>query len=293
MMNKRLSIIIILVISILYACQSAPTNFPETTSPLPESTESIIHTDEPIQTAAPTSTETGVPTEEPLVEVAPTLIEEPEGEITGMQENLESPDGLVLVGTFYAPEDVEPPWPGVILLHMLWSDRSVWDEYAHELAGNGFAVFALDMRGHGETGGEVNWDLAEEDIQFVWDTLSSRPNIDPGRMGIVGASIGANMALVGGANEPETRTVVLLSPGLSYAGVETSDAMVMYGERPVFIVASQEDNYAASSSEKLHDLAIGESRLEIYQDAGHGTFMLENQPELGREIIDWLQEYLQ
>jgi dienelactone hydrolase len=293
MMNKRLSIIIISVINILSACQSAPTNVPAIPSPLPESTESIIHTDVPIQTAAPTSTETGVPTEEPLVEVTPTFIEEPEGEITSMQENLESPDGLVLVGTFYAPDDVEPPWPGVILLHMLWSDRSVWDGYAHELAGNGFAVFALDMRGHGETGGEVNWDLAGEDIQFVWDTLSSKPNIDPGRMGIVGASIGANLALIGGTNEPETQTVVLLSPGLSYAGVETSDAMVMYGERPVFIVASQEDNYAASSSEKLHDLAIGESRLEIYQDAGHGTFMLENQPELGREIIDWLQEHLQ
>ena len=149
------------------------------------------------------------------------------------------------------------------------------------------------MRGHGETGGEVDWDLAAVDLQQVWDNLAVRADIDPGRMGILGASIGANMALVGGANEPDARTVVLLSPGLSYAGVGTKEAMVTFGERPVFIAASQEDTYAADSSRKLHEIAVGEARLDMYQDAGHGTFMLENEPELGEQIIVWLKEYLQ
>ena len=293
MMNYRILFMIILVVIIPSACQSAPTKLLATASPVPVTTEEILKTDEPTQTTAPTSTRTSPPTQESLPTAPPTVDTSGGSSIIGIQEELETPDGLVLIGTFYAPVDVETPWPGVILLHMLWSERSVWDEYAIELASNGFAVFALDMRGHGETGGEVNWDLAKEDIQLVWDTLASNPNIEAGRMGIVGASIGANMALVSGADEPNTRTVVLLSPGLSYAGVETSDAMVAYGERPVFIAASQEDTYSANSSEKLHELAIGESRLDMYQDAGHGTFMLENQPELGGEIIDWLQEHLQ
>jgi pimeloyl-ACP methyl ester carboxylesterase len=176
---------------------------------------------------------------------------------------------------------------------MLWSDRTVWEDYAHELAGNGIAVFALDMRGHGETGGEVNWDLAEEDIQFVWENLSDRPDIDANRTGIIGASIGANMALISGVNEPQILTVVLLSPGLSYAGVETSDAMFAYGERPVFIVASEEDTYSADSSRTLQELAVGDSRLEMFQGAGHGTNMLENEPGLGAEVIEYLKEFLE
>jgi dienelactone hydrolase len=293
-LKNRILIVVILSFVVLSACQSAPTNLPATASPVPVETEEILKTDEPVATTAPTSTKTSPPTQESLPTAPPTADTSGEGAaIIGIQEELETTDGLVLIGTFYAPEDVEPPWPGVILLHMLWSDRSAWDEYAIELASNGFAVFTLDMRGHGETGGEVNWDLAKEDIQLIWDTLASNPNIDPGRIGIVGASIGANMALVSGADEPDTRTVVLLSPGLSYAGVETTDAMVGYGERPVFIAASQEDTYSANSSEKLYELAIGESRLDMYQDAGHGTFMLENQPELGGEIIVWMQEFLQ
>lgn len=278
----------------LAACQSTPTSPSPTASPIPVSTEPIVQTDEPTQTTAPTSTETSEPEEEPLPEITATSDEpEEEASITGVREELENPDGLVLVGTLYAPVDSEPPWPGVILLHMLWSDRTVWEDYAHELAGNGIAVFALDMRGHGETGGEVNWDLAEEDIQFVWENLADRPDIDANRTGIVGASIGANMALISGENEPQIRTVVLLSPGLSYAGVETSDAMVAYGERPVFIVASEEDTYSADSSRKLHELAVGDSRLEIYQGAGHGTNMLENEPGLGAEVIEYLKEFLE
>ncbi len=294
MMNYKMLLCVILAILILSACQSSPTNQPATTSPQPVSTESAVESDEPLLTTVPTITETIEPKEEPLTEIPSTpSMEEDEVSITAIREEIEASDGLILIGTYYTPANSESPWPGVILLHMLWSDRSAWDEYAYELAGNGFAVFAMDMRGHGETGGEVNWDLAEEDIQLIWDNLSEREEIDPARMGIVGASIGANMALVSGANEPEVRTVVLLSPGLSYAGVETTDAIKAYGERPVFIVASQEDTYAADSSEKLHELAFGESRLEMYQDAGHGTFMLENQPKLRGEIIDWLQDHLQ
>jgi alpha-beta hydrolase superfamily lysophospholipase len=125
---------------------------------------------------------------------------------------------------------------------MLFSDRTAWDEYALQLANAGFAVFALDMRGHGETGGVMDWDLAESDMRQVWENISSRPDIDEDRMGIVGASIGANMALV---------------------------------------------------ARKLEELAKGEVRLEMYQDAGHGTFMLVNEPSLGKQIIEWLEKDLQ
>ena len=294
MMRYAILITGLIIIMFMGACQTPGTGAPPTPTLTIVATESISPTIEPTHTSAPTSTATSPPLEEPQPEVTSTPAEEVAGDaILGVQEEIEAADGLQLIGTFYAPVEFEPPWPGVILLHMLWSDRTAWDEYALQLAGSGFAVFALDMRGHGQTGGEVDWDLAAVDLQEVWDNLAARPDIDPARMGIIGASIGANMALVGGVNEPDTRTVVLLSPGLSYAGVETREAMVTFGERPVFIAASQEDTYAADSSRKLHEIAVGEARLDMFQDAGHGTFMLENEPELDGQIIDWLMEYLQ
>lgn len=202
-------------------------------------------------------------------------------------------DGLDLVGTFYAPQKDPPPWPGVILLHMLYSDRSQWGSFPHQLAESGYGVLSVDLRGHGETGGTIDWDLADNDLEQIWNYLISRPEIDQDRTAMIGASIGANLALVGGSNEESLITVVLLSPGLNYAGVETEPAMISFGDRPVLIVASQEDAYAADSSIALDKAAIGESRLILYDGAGHGTYMFQAEPDLSEQIIGWLDDYLE
>ncbi len=198
-------------------------------------------------------------------------------------------DGLRLVGTF-SPGAGAGPRPAVLLLHMLGSNREAWAPLAPELADVGYSVLALDMRGHGETGGAPDWTLAGDDLTRVWQVLSGRPDVDAGRTAIIGASIGANLALVVAAEIPAVRTVVLLSPGLDYRGVQTEAAMTAYGDRPVLIVASAEDGYAADSSRRLAGLAPG-AALTIYEGAGHGTTMLIREPGLTDLILDWLRRH--
>lgn len=153
------------------------------------------------------------------------------------------------------------------------------------------------MRGHGETGGEMNWELARLDHSQVWATFSSRPEITPNAMAVIGASIGAsmgaNMAILLGADQPGVQALVLLSPGLSYYKVQTAKPLAAYGDRPVLIVASQEDSYAASSSAELLKYSQGEARLEMYEGIGHGTQMLSNQPDLNSLLLEWLRPFLQ
>lgn len=248
----------------------------------------------PSKTVTPQITTTIIPTQEEIsvVTASPQITVEQEIMI-GERVEVEGTDGLKLVGTLYTPGDSPSPWPVVILLHMMWGDRSSWEDFAIQLTDAGFSVFAVDMRGHGDTGGEVDWDLAGNDLQQVWNSLGARPEIDEDRMAVLGASIGANLALVTGADNSNVRTIVLLSPGLNYAGVETRDPLLTYGERPVLIVASQEDTYAADSSGRLEEIALGETRLVMYQGAGHGLHMFEREPELADLIINWLGDYLQ
>lgn len=281
------------MVFLLAACQSAivledPTPVQSVSETIPPSP-----TIRPTEIFLPTKTAPSAPTQEEITEVPASP--EPEfekGTSKRTRGEIEVADGLNVVGTIYTPAEMPPPWPGVILLHMLWGDRSSWEDFAQRLTAAGYAVLAVDMRGHGETGGAVNWDVAGEDLDYVWDYFSARADIDDRRMAIIGASIGANMAILTGASEPATKTVVLLSLGLNYAGVKTLDPMIAYGERPVLIVASEEDTYAADSSSKLEEAAQGEARLVMYQDSGHGTLMLEREPGLGELIIDWLDEYL-
>lgn len=254
-----------------------------TSTPKPSSTLMPTLTNTPIATATsppePTSTSTPEPTLTPwpLVEDGVTV---------------QAADGLELVGTFYAPHEPSPPWPGVILMHMVYGSRQDWQEVAGELTGAGYAVLALDMRGHGDSGGALEWDKFEDDLLRVWGYFAGRPDVDDTRTGVIGASIGANMALVLGASQPAVEVVVLLSPGLDYYGVTTSDTLEVYDQRPVLIIASDEDTYSAESSRRLAELAEGDARLEMYSGAGHGTVMFGREPGLADLIVGWLDRYL-
>ena len=66
---------------------------------------------------------------------------------------ISAPDGLILDATFYGP--VVRPAPGVLLLHMEGRDRGAWDTLPERLQARGYAVLAVDLRGHGATGGAV------------------------------------------------------------------------------------------------------------------------------------------
>ncbi len=220
---------------------------------------------------------------------ADTPVPQTPGEPTEM--TVEAADGLTLYSTFY-PSWGTGPWPAVILLHMNGHQRGDWDLFARQLAEKGYAALAVDMRGHGQTGGLSDWEQAADDLQRIWNDLAKREDVDETRMAVAGASIGANMALVMGVEEPAVKTVIMLSPGQNYFGVTTDDRIVAYGERPSLIVASEEDRESAVSSEALHELAAGDNELVMYQGAGHGTNMFDPRPELADLMLEWLDEHV-
>ncbi|MEZ4515914.1 MAG: alpha/beta fold hydrolase [Chloroflexota bacterium] len=234
-------------------------------------------------TTVPVPTATSVPTDEPG--------EMETGAIEPGQESMpvEAADGLVIQSTLYLPGSATPA-PGVMLLHMLGSNRAAWEQtgLVDTLLADGIAVLAVDMRGHGETGGTPDWTLAADDLSRIWSAFTERPEVDATQTAVVGASIGANMALTTAAGQPDIQTAVLLSPGLDYRGVTTEDQLAAYGDRPLFIVASSEDSYAASSSRTLAELGGASVQLEMFDGAGHGTAMFAREPGLNDLISEWL-----
>lgn len=290
MSSKRILTIFLLALNLIAACR--PESNSLTPSPVnPQVPTTATNNQVTIELPTGTSVSTKEPTLEPTQVTPPTTPAETEiGEFPRelTEEVLIPVEGLDLFGTYYFPADHSPPRPGVILIHMLHGDQSQWESFPEQLADAGFVVLSIDLRGHGESGGEVNWDMAISDLQQVWNQFTAREDIDQERTAFVGASIGANLALVASSNETSVRTAVLLSPGLSYAGVKTEPAILSYGERPLLIIASQEDSYAANSSKALDENAIGNSKLIMYQGAGHGTLMLRAEPDLNQIIIDWL-----
>jgi len=204
-------------------------------------------------------------------------------------------DGWTLTATYWF---AGPGKPAAVLLHMLPADRHSYDELGPKLAGAGFNTLALDSRGHGEsrtyrgaTKDFHDFTTAEyissvEDITAAKGWLAAR-GADKTRLVLVGASIGANFALIYGARDPDVRGVVLLSPGLDYHGVKTEDAMAGYRPRPAYVVAAEDDADSAACVRRLREIHAGAETV-IWERAGHGTNIFRAQPKLQDEIVAWL-----
>ncbi|MBK4998749.1 alpha/beta hydrolase [Pseudomonas sp. S31] len=109
----------------------------------------------------------------------------------------------------------------VILLHGGGQTRHSWGKAASDLAGAGYHVISLDLRGHGDSDWAPDADYTLEafvgDLRAVIDTLDQPPVI-------IGASLGGATALVavGEAEASLARALVLVDvvPRMSSGGVE-------------------------------------------------------------------------
>jgi pimeloyl-ACP methyl ester carboxylesterase len=130
------------------------------------------------------------------------------------------------------------------------------------------------------------------DIKAARSFLAGRREVLQGRVGLLGASVGANLAVVVAADDPSVRTLALLSPGLDYRGLRTEAALNRYGGRPALLVGSQEDNYVMISIRRLANQGAGTREQVVLNAAGHGTVMVDRHPELVELLVDWFRRTL-
>jgi pimeloyl-ACP methyl ester carboxylesterase len=201
--------------------------------------------------------------------------------------SINSPDGVILVGTFFEAE--KPNSPALLLLHQWQSDRHSWDDFARKMQKDGFNILAIDGRGFGEStkrsnGNAVTAERTDEavkamlgDVGAAFDFLAKQKNVDAKRIGIVGASYGSSLALIYAADHPNVAAVALLSPGLNYFGnMQTEPAMTKYGNRPAFLAAAGDDPDSFNAVTKLSEIADDPKRAlaVTVKKGGHGTALL-------------------
>jgi dienelactone hydrolase len=177
--------------------------------------------------------------------------------------------------------------PGVILLHELGADRHQWYPLTVMMAGRGMAVLAIDLRGHGENpdakgNPPVRADaLAPDDfskmlsdVRNAVSYLAMKGEIDGGRIGIAGLSLGANLALLAASQSwaAAVQCVIAVSPGLDYDGIKTEDAAKnIPAGKHVYLAAARDDAYSFESATTLHALLAGPKEFMQIESGGHGA----------------------
>ena len=181
-------------------------------------------------------------------------------------------DRVVMHGQWYQAAG-DGSAPGVLLLHMLNGRAQDWQPLPEELARLGIHALAIDLRGHGESGGQQDWPLAQGDVARWWRWLAARPEVDEEALAVIGASIGGNLALLGCVEWETCRAAYALSPGRDYRGLQPGPALKGEDIPPVTLLAARGDEYSAASILQFAVNATGEVRLWLLPGRAHGTRM--------------------
>ena len=204
-------------------------------------------------------------------------------------------DGLMLAATWYEP--ASRPGPAVILVHMLHRSRRDWEAVAQRLSSDGIGALAIDLRGHGESpGAGVVEGTAPDYTTMVLDVrgarryLSQRGDVQQSRVGMAGASIGANLAALAAGSEA-IASLALLSPSIDYRGLRI-EAPLKKLNRPVLLVAGDDDPYASRTVRDLQKGAAGQREVLVLREAGHGTMMFTRDSSLIGALVDWFRRTL-
>jgi dienelactone hydrolase len=189
-------------------------------------------------------------------------------------------------------EASQRPAPAVVLVGMLGHSRDDWQAVAQRLADARITTLAIDLPGAvvpDDPRVLAGW---SEDVRGAALYLAARPETKLGGIGVMGASLGASLAVVAAAGDQQIRSLALISPTVEYRGLRIDNALRQYGARPAYLVASSMDPYAARSVRDLAKNPPGIREVQMAEVPANGTVLLAREPDLVRLVIEWFQRTL-
>lgn len=218
-------------------------------------------------------------------------------------------DGFNIKASLAYPKDkTKKEFSTVVLLHSLGYSSAWWGNLEQDLLDKGYAVLAIDLRGHGASIynsklTKVSWkDMKNsayakypDDIIKVINQVKEENSKKTffNNWSIVGSNIGASAGvLVSDKIDVKPQTIVMISPvvktkelyiPVSIAHLDNIDFLSITGTDET---ESQEaEAYLKRFAQKNFSSYVSPARTS-------GMLLLKNDPELSRVIAAWIGEYL-
>jgi len=188
---------------------------------------------------------------------------------------LETDDGVTLAGWYAPPQNGAV----ILLLHGAGGSREDLRLYANMLGQHGYGVLALDLRGHGASGGKTNrlgW-TGTRDVGAALAYLQAQPEVR--RIGGLGISMGGEVLLGAAADYPALAAIA--ADGATRRCLD--ELLTLPSERPLVRNFTARVMYAAVqvfSGEKppkplLHEMVAAKSTPFLLVAAGANLLEVE------------------
>jgi dienelactone hydrolase len=228
-------------------------------------------------------------------------------------------------GYLAIPKTADKPYPIVLMLHGLGHEKESWwdgETYCNgllltkELLEEGYAVMMLDAYYFGERMNRndyehprvfvfekqwvyrLNFSIVQtiKDYRRAMDYLGTRPEIDTGRIGVVGYSMGGITTFILSGLDARIKTSVasvtpplaLKSPEMKYAATAPENFAPRFGSRPfLMLMATEDDNYSPEQGQQLYELIKSPAKEIKWYNSSHSL-----PPEWTGEAIIWIKKHL-
>jgi dienelactone hydrolase len=206
-------------------------------------------------------------------------------------------DGVRLTGTLYETERPRPA--GLILVHARGGSRTDYKSFAQQAQREGYLALAFDLRGHGDSlspSGVASshhdfqaphWQAVQYDIDAAKETILNA-GADPENLAIVGAGLGANLALSYASTHEDIQAAVLLSPSRVEEGISAADAVKRFGMRPVMLLVTTGDTAGLATCQLLRDTVPGHCEIREYGGTARGAAIFDSASTSSGQVILWL-----
>jgi pimeloyl-ACP methyl ester carboxylesterase len=186
--------------------------------------------------------------------------------------------------------------PVAILIHGYSEDRSTMSSLAWRLAQNGYAVLAVDVRGHGENRTPFDPEGINEDIKAAVEFARASALVDGSRLVLIGHSMGAGAAMRYAMRDPRIAATVMIAGLWSLDGAAPP-------HNPLFLFAQFDPPPLRDALKQLAGQLGKTDRLELgktYGDfargdavsaieiSGRDHMTLPASPAVAEAVVRWL-----
>ncbi|MEW5960354.1 MAG: alpha/beta fold hydrolase [Chloroflexota bacterium] len=235
--------------------------------------------------------------------------------------SLTTGDGLQLAG-WYSP-GAQPQ--AVIVVHGINANRMAVLPEASILAGAGYHLLLLDLRGHGRSqGDQLTYGYREAlDVLAAIDYLDRRPEVE--QIAALGTSFGGAAVARAAALDPRLQAVIIESSysslpdavddafdnlsffprqpfaplliglaerrvGVSIRQVDSARDLATLSPRAVMIIHGNDDTmFPPRHAQKMYDAAGEPKELWLIEGLGHGNPAIEHEAEFRARVLSFLE----